>query len=252
MKRNVSQMGLNRTGIKTSPLRSGEALAAAAQARPSSPGDATALSRTRAEACREVDGVGSMPPPMGLKAVTRATLDLLKGGRAMVLLDKLGERAGFERTGVRMYELVLSKLEVFGSWEAGPSRAQLERIRLDELSHFTLLSRALQSLGGDPTALTPAADVAANLSSGVPRVLADPHVNLLQSLEGLLMIELMDTASWELLVALARELGHLEWAEEFQRALEVEQQHLVQVRGWLAAGLRREARIGQEAAGVQA
>jgi rubrerythrin len=139
---------------------------------------------------------------------------------------------------------------VFGTWDGGPSREQLEKIRHDELSHFALVKRSIEKLGGDPTALTPAADLGANLSEGVPKVLADPRVNLLQSLEGLLMAELTDNASWELLLELARELGHHELANDFQRALDVEQEHLALVRSWLAAGTRLEAKVGEEAAGA--
>lgn len=247
-----SPMGFNRTGIKTSSLQSAEMVDASTEASPSSPGSAVGIALTRAESAREVEGVGSVPPPMGLKGMVKATLELLKGGRTLVLLDKLAERAGYERSGVRLYELVLSKLDVWGSWAGGPTRVQLEKIRADELSHFVLLSRCIESLGGDPTALTPSADVQANLSQGVPKVLADPHVNLLQSLEGLLTIELVDNASWELLIDLARELGHDTLADGFQRALNVEQQHLSQVRGWLVTGTRLEARVGGEAAGVPA
>jgi rubrerythrin len=184
--------------------------------------------------------------------MAKTAVDLLKGGRSTVFMDKLGQRAGFERTGVRLYEAALSKLDVFGTWEGGPSREQLEKIRRDELSHFALVVRTIEKLGGDSTALTPAADLAANLSEGLPKVLVDPRVNLLQSLDGLLTAELVDNASWELLIQLARELGHQEIAEDFQRALDVEQEHLALVRSWLAAGTRLEAKIGTEAAGAPA
>jgi rubrerythrin len=184
--------------------------------------------------------------------MAKAAMDMLKGGRATVFVDKLGQRLGFERTGTRLYELALSKLDVFGTWDGGPSREQLEKIRLDELSHMALVKRTIEKLGADPTALTPAAELQANLSEGVPRMLADPHVNLLQSLEGLLTAELVDNASWELLIELARELGHQAIAEDFQRALDVEQEHLALVRAWLAAGTRLEAKVGEEAAGAPA
>jgi rubrerythrin len=182
----------------------------------------------------------------------KAAVDLVKGGRATVLVDKLGQRAGFERTGVRLYEAALSKLDVFGTWEGGPSRAQLEKIRFDELSHFALVKRTMEKLGADPTALTPAAELQANMSEGVPKMLVDPRVNLLQSLEGLLTAELVDNASWELLIELARELGHTEVAEEFQGALDTEQEHLALVRSWLAAGTMLEVTVGEEAAGAPA
>ncbi|MFY0563544.1 ferritin-like domain-containing protein [Archangium lansingense] len=251
MERKASEMGMNRTGIKTSLVHSKKAIEGAAKAPPSSPGDASAIAKVRQEFAREAGGLGSVPPP-NLKGMAKAAVTLLKGGRATVLMDKLGQRAGFERTGVRLYEAALSKLDVFGTWDGGPSREQLEKIRQDELSHFALVKRTIEKLGGDPTALTPAANLQANMSEGVPKMLVDPRVNLLQSLDGLLTAELVDNASWELLIELARELGHQEIAEDFQRALDVEQEHLALVRAWIAAGTKLEARVGEEAAGAPA
>jgi rubrerythrin len=251
MERKASEMGMNRTGIKTSPVNSKKAIEGAEKAPPSSPGDASAIWKVRQEFAREGAGLGTVPPP-NLKGMAKAAVDLLKGGRSTVLMDKLGQRAGFERAGVRLYEAALSKLDVFGTWDGGPSREQLEKIRRDELSHFALVKHTIEKLGGDPTALTPAADLQANMSEGVPKMLVDPRVNLLQSLEGLLTAELVDNASWELLIELTRDLGHNDIAEDFQRALDVEQEHLALVRAWLAAGTRLEARVGEEATGAPA
>lgn len=251
MARKASKVGLNRTGISAHPVQSKKEMEGAEQRPPSSPGDASAIGKVRQEFSREVDGLGSVPPPTP-KGMVKAAVGLMKGRRATVFIDKLGQRAGFERTGVRLYEAALSKLDVFGTWEGGPSREQLEKIRRDELSHFALVKRTIEKLGGDPTVLTPAAELQANLSEGVPRMLVDPRVNLLQSLDGLLVAELVDNASWELLIQLARELGHQEIAEDFQRALDAEQEHLALVRSWLAAGTLLEARVGQEVAGAPA
>jgi rubrerythrin len=251
MERKASEMGMNKTGATVHPVHSKKAIEGAEKAVPSSPGDATAIAAVRQEFAREVDGLGTVPPP-NLKGMAKAAMDMLKGGRSTVLMDKLGQRAGFERTGVRIYEAALSKLDVFGTWDGGPSREQLEKIRLDELSHFALVKHTIEKLGGDPTALTPAANLQANMSEGVPKMMVDPRVNLLQSLEGLLTAELVDNASWELLIELARDLGHTEIAEDFQRALDAEQEHLALVRAWLAAGTRLEAKVGQEAAGAPA
>lgn len=252
MERKASELGMNRTGIQTSPVQSKEAIAGPEKFPPDVPGDASGIWRERQLYAQAQENLGSVPPPATLKGMAKTAVDMLKGGRSTVFIDKLGQRAGFERTGVRLYEAVLSKLDVFGTWEGGPSRELLEKIRLDELSHFALVKRSIEKLGGDPTVLTPAAELQANMSEGVPKMLTDPRVNLLQSLDGLLMAELTDNASWELLVELARELGHNELAEDFQRALDVEQQHLALVRGWISTGVMREARVGQEAAGAPA
>ncbi|HZI06312.1 MAG TPA: ferritin-like domain-containing protein [Archangium sp.] len=251
MERKASEMGMNRTGLMVHPVKSKETIEGSEKYAPDIPGDASLIAKERQEFSREVGALGTVPPP-NLKGMAKAAMDMLKGGRATVFVDKLGQRLGFERTGVRLYEAALSKLDVFGTWAGGPSREQLEKIRLDELLHMGLVKRTMEKLGADPTALTPAADLQANLSEGVPKMLADPHINLLQSLEGLLTAELVDNASWELLIELARELGHTEFVEDFQRALDVEQEHLALVRAWISAGTRLEARVGEEAAGAPA
>jgi hypothetical protein len=51
----------------------------------------------------------------------------LNGSEEMVLLvDKLGERLAFERSGTRLYETLLSKFDSYGPFEGGPERAELE------------------------------------------------------------------------------------------------------------------------------
>jgi rubrerythrin len=173
---------------------------------------------------------------------------MLKGSKPTVLIDKIGERLAFERTGTRLYESALGKYDAFGSWEGGPTREGLERILNDEFSHFALLTEVMVKLGADPTAVTPCADLAAVMSKGIPDVLADPRINLRQSLEALLVAELTDNASWELLIELARGAGHTDIADRFQHALDAEAQHLVMVKGWLAAGIATEAKAAMPTA----
>ena len=55
----------------------------------------------------------------------------------------------------------LIKFESEGGWEGGPTAEELRQIREEELQHFEMLKECMQTLGGDPTAMTPAADVAA-------------------------------------------------------------------------------------------
>jgi len=242
MKKTTSDMGPNRTGIATSPIDSADIFQAAQKRAPSSPGDGSLLLEVRKQYSLESGGVGHVPPPANLKGVAKTAVELLKGAKPTVFLDKLGERLAFERSGSRLYEGALAKLDVYGSWEEGPTQEGLERILNDELSHFALISESLTKLGADPTAVTPCADLVGVMSMGLPAVLADPRTNLRQSLEALLVAELTDNASWELLIELARGLGHDTLADRFQLALDAESEHLVLVRGWLASGITLEAR----------
>ena len=64
-----------------------------------------------------------MPVPGNLKGAAKAAVKALKGEKAAVFLDKLGERLAFERTGVRLYEAVLAKVPAARS-SKGPSRSR--------------------------------------------------------------------------------------------------------------------------------
>jgi hypothetical protein len=155
--------------------------------------------------------------------------------------DKLGERLAFERTGVRLYEGVLSKHIAYGGFPGGPTAEELAHHRDEELHHFRLLVDAMRSIGGDPLPVTPAADVAATASAGVGQVIADPRTTLLQSLEALLVAELVDNDGWDSLAGLAETIGRSELAAVFGGAKATEETHLADVRRWVAAGLGRAA-----------
>jgi hypothetical protein len=247
MKKTTSDVGLNRTGIQTSPIDSKEAIEGARLGLPSSPGTERGILEVRALYAKESEGLGTVPVPATLKGLFTTAKELLKGNKPTVFIDKLGERLGFERTGVRLYEAALCKFDIHGTWQGGPSREQLEKIHRDELSHFILVRDAMEKLGADPTALTPSANLAAVASQGIPHVLVDPRTNMVQCLEALLVAELTDNAGWELLIELAQGLGQAELVEQFEQALGVEAEHLMLVRRWLIAGVTGEAGVREEA-----
>ncbi len=248
MKKTTSDIGLNKTGIAVSPIDSADIIQEAKKHQPSHLGDEQLILKVRHQYSLEADGLGTVPPPASLKGMAKTAVDMLKGSKPTVLIDKIGERLAFERTGTRLYESALGKYDAFGTWEGGPTREGLERILNDEFSHFALLTEVMVKLGADPTAMTPCADLAAVMSQGVPAVLSDPRINLRQSLEALLVAELTDNASWELLIELARGAGHNDIADRFQHALDAEAQHLVMVKGWLAAGIATEAKAAMPTA----
>jgi rubrerythrin len=167
----------------------------------------------------------------------------LAGRETTLLLDKLGERLAFERTGTRLYETLLEKVEA-GGFEGGPSRADLEHIRDEEAAHFHLLHAKLVELDGDPTAVTPSADLAAVASMGVVAVVSDARTSLAESLEAILVAELADRDGWARLIELAEQSGQDELARAGREAERVEEEHLAKVRGWLAAWARAAANGG--------
>lgn len=226
----TSYAGINRTGNETHPIRTRNMIRGMEEFPPSSPGDATVVAGVREEAARHAPPIGSMPP-----------LAVDEPSAALVLLaDKMGARLAFERSGVRLYEAILSKYDAYGSFDGGPSRDDLERIHDEELSHMVLLWDAVQTLGGDPTAVTPSADLQTTASMGVVQAIVDARTTLVQSLETMLVAELADTESWQTLVKLARDNKQDELGRRFEEAEKREEEHVASVRRWLAAAYELE------------
>lgn len=232
---NESKLGYNRTGIGASPLASAEMLTPVDHVDPQpAPGDGErALASVRQVYATSVEPVGTVPLPSSLKGLVKTTVDLYKGQKPSVFLDKLGERLAFERTGVRIYEALIDKLDALGSWVGGPTREELLAIQKDELGHFELLRQIVESLGADPTAVTPAADLSGTEALGIVQVLADPRTTLPQALHAILTIELVDNDGWEMLIRLAKSLDNAELAQRMEAALRDEERHLTQVRSWV-------------------
>lgn len=239
-------VGRNRTGIKASPMdgRSLERMAPDNPPRPTASLQATAL---REDLARHADRLGSVPPAATAMGLAGTAVHGLRGHRLAALIDKLGERLVFERSGVRAYEAVLVKLDALGAWHGGPTRELLLQQCNDELQHFRMLKQMLEHLGADPTALTPSADVAAVEASGVFKVLADPRTSLSQALHALLVLEDVDSEGWDLLVQMAGNTELTDMARAFREAIATEETHRQRVRGWLGnAVLADTQRVGDD------
>lgn len=217
----------NRTGFQSGGARSQAMVEGTLEFEPTSRGGLANVARAHTSHAKGSDPVGSVVPADGAAPL----------GKEMVpLIDKLGERLGFERTGVRLYDGLLAKHDAGGEFSGGPARADLEEIRADEKKHFDDLREIIEKLGADPTEVTPSADVHALASSGIGAVIADPRITLLQSLEAVLVAELADNAGWELLEHMAEAAGQDELAMLCASALRTEEEHLAKVRGWVQAG----------------
>ncbi len=226
----------NRTGMTTS-RHAADAIEGASVMPPSSDGDETAIAAVLAEYGKEAIPVGTVPPGQ------RKT--------APILADKLGERLAFERTGVRLYDALIAKLDALGAYEGGPTREELEHIRDEEADHFLMVAEMVEKLGGDPTVMTPAADIQGVASTGIGQVVCDPRTTLPQALEAILVAELTDVDAWKALIDLAGELGE-EMApsiDELERAHQEELEHLAKVRRWVKAAM--QLRAGTTAAAAE-
>jgi rubrerythrin len=180
------------------------------------------------------EGLGSVP-------CLREPLPEVDEDSAALFVDKLGERLAFERSGVRLYDGLIAKLDAHPDLPNGPDRDELERIRNEELEHFHALEESLLEIGADPTTVTPSADAVGVLAEGVGKLVSDPRASLLTALEAILVAELSDNECWETLIELARNAGLEAMAERFEGFAEHEQEHLMLVRMWIATAQGRAA-----------
>jgi rubrerythrin len=237
---NTIAVGANRTGLDMAPLSKDTLVDFARQEAGRASPEVEGWKELHKTYGLEADRVGTVPVPARLKGMASTALQALKGNKPQVLIDKLGERLAYERTGVRLYEALLMKL---GTATGGPmvDAAAVAKIRNDEEAHFRMVGKYLAEIGADPTAMTPCADVVGVAAAGHLQVLTDPRTTVSQALNSILAVELTDNASWELLIELVNETGHKEMAQAFTVALETEQRHLATVRGWLRQSLLEEA-----------
>jgi rubrerythrin len=228
--KNPTDIGMNRTGIDMSPIDMTELLSGVNESRPSSEGDENTLASYRASYLKEAEPIGTVPVPGSLKGAAKTGMQKLMGRKPEVLLDKLGARLAFERTGTRLYDALLGKCLIRADEADGLPIELLREFRDEEARHFALVWDAMKTLGADPTAMTPGADVNAVASSGLLQVLTDPRTSVAQSFHAIHIAELADHDGWALLIKLAEELGQSDLAHRFKKALQEEDRHLNTIR----------------------
>lgn len=228
-----TSMGMNRTGVQMSPLDA-DAMQAGmpASMMPATPGDDSALAEMRSSYIVQADPLGSVPLPGTVKGAMKTGASMLTGEQPQLLLDKLGERLAFERTGTRLYDALITKFEATQDGSTSMTLADLQQIRQDEARHFAIIADAIETMGGDPTSQTPCADLVGVESMGLMQVVTDPRTTIAQSLHAILVAELADQAGWEMLIALAEDQGQNAMITDFSVALDEERVHLQQVQTW--------------------
>jgi rubrerythrin len=232
----TEHVGMNKTGIQMSPIDS-KAMQDIDPALMGDDGDDSALAEMRIDYIAEADALGSIPLPGTVTGAVSMGVQMLKGNSPQILLDKLGERLAFERTGTRLYDALITKCEVLLDGDISMTLEDLEHIRADEARHFLLIKDAIESLGGDPTCQTPSADLVGVESMGLIQVLNDARTSVAQSLHAIVTAELSDKAGWETLLALADEHGLTDMVSDFTTALNDEREHLALVQTWYEEAL---------------
>lgn len=233
----TTEIGHNRTGIGIDPDEARKTLAGVEDSGVHLDGGEADLAKLRSSYVAETQGVGSMPDVSLLKGLAQG----LSPQKMQLFIDKLGEREAFERTGVRLYEALISKVRAT-SGPSLPDVQELVDIREEELRHFQLVRRCLEELGADPTAETPCADSVGVASRGLMQVVVDPRTSVPQSLSAILTAELTDNEGWHLLIKMSRGLGFEDLTSQFEAAAAKEKRHLEKVRNWVSDGLMSRIR----------
>ena len=236
-----TQIGMNRTGMMTSPNQARELLEAEEMLSPIVTGTAGDFVEIKTQAIDEADVLGSVPPPLSMKGAAKTAAKLLTGSKPQVFLDKLAERAAFERGGTRLYDALIVKFQCNGAGGSTATAEQLNEIRAEELAHYHLVTDAIRSLGGDPTAQTPSADLVGVETAGLMQVLNDARTTFADCLNAMLTAELTDVDAWSLLAQLADDAGEEDLARQFREALLEENHHLQHVRTWCQESVRGQA-----------
>jgi bacterioferritin (cytochrome b1) len=240
-----TSLGHNRTGLQVSPLH-GELLTETAQREIDrtlidSP-ESTLIAEMRRDYVNDAESLGSIPPPATMKGMAKSGAGAMTNNRLHVFVDKMAERLAYERGGTRLYDAALVKAIALA--EGTPVNIErMKEIRAQEAEHANLLSDAIESVGADPTAQTPCADLVGVQAMGLMQSITDPRTSLVQTLSSLLAAELIDVASWELLGRLARDMGQDALGDRFEDALAHETQHLDTISRWYEAMVTAESKM---------
>lgn len=245
--RQQTSLGLNRTGIQMSPVDSATMLQATSSVQPTPTTEPSYVDVRQAYA-DDAEPLGSVPVPGSLRGMVKSGADMVTGKRPQVLVDKLGERLAFERGGVRLYEALLIKCGGADAPLPADILAELQRFRDEEAEHMGVVIQALQTLGADPTAQTPCADLVGVEAMGFVQAMNDPRSTLAQALHVMLDAELVDNAAWEMLIELARATGHDNIALTFVKPQQQEAVHLSRVRALLSRLTFEDAGLSAKAA----
>jgi rubrerythrin len=247
----ATEIGRNRTGVQTSPHLT-EQMNEVVRPVMAQAGDAYAspFNEVRLQYIREADPLGSVPPPGSVKGMAKSAVKMLQGERPQAFVDKLAERLAFERGGTRLYDAVIAKFMANEGELPDASLQELIEIRDEEASHAALVRTCIEQLGADPTAQTPCADLIGVATSGFLQAVTDPRTTLAQCLQIALGAELIDVASWEVLISMAESLDQDAMVERFRKARDRENEHVAKVRGWfetltLATSERQPARTSR-------
>jgi bacterioferritin (cytochrome b1) len=157
-------------------------------------------------------------------------MEKLAQKNAAFVLDVLSGRLAFERTGVKLYDTVIEKIERNAEPRYHAIVNQLRQIRAEEKEHEEWLEAQIRALGGYPNETTDMAQLETEEGSGIKSVICDGHGKVIHLVHALLAAELADNAGWDVLVKLADDAGDKKAKAAFARRMAEEAKHLLFIR----------------------
>jgi bacterioferritin (cytochrome b1) len=155
------------------------------------------------------------------------------------VIDLLTERLTFERSGVKLYDSILQKMQASTDPQVGRMLGQMREHRNEEKEHEEWLEAQIRKLGGDAHGTTDMSSLVATESKGIEQVVLDGDPSISHMFHALLTAELVDNAGWELLLELADDADDDIARREFRMRLKNEQDHLIFVRRAVVAFARK-------------
>jgi len=157
-------------------------------------------------------------------------MEKLASKNAAFVLDVLSGRLAFERTGVKLYDKVIEKIERNAEPRYHAIVGELREIRAEEQEHAHWLEEQIRALGGFPDEKTDMAELEMQEGSGIESVIVDGHDKAIHLVHALLAAELADNAGWDVLVKLADDAGDRAAKLAFGKRLAEEAKHLLFIR----------------------
>ena len=171
-------------------------------------------------------------------------MEQLAKKNAPFVLDVLNARLAFERTGVKLYDSVIEKIERSGDPRFSAIVEELREIRAEEREHAEWLEMQIRGLGGRPDENSDMARLETEEGRGIESVICDGHAKIIHLVHALLAAELADNAGWDVLVQLADEAGDSAAKVELGRRMAEEAKHLLFIREVVVRAV--ESEIGRE------
>jgi hypothetical protein len=161
--------------------------------------------------------------------------------RRTALLAGLVVRRAFKTAAIAIDEALLGKLCTEGPPTGGPTGNDVRKHLDEERHNVRALDHAILELGGDPTRADASSRYGSTLASGLVSVAVDARVDLVASLDALLVAELYDVEAWPALLDYSRAAGHAAISASLEEAQARDARHLESARAWRAAAHARAA-----------